>query len=99
MHNQVLSKYHDVMGFGLNQFQFLWTTVNEIARENNVDPKEACTDNIRHHVSIFQIYINIFRRSSVFQTIFITRTEQRHNNDRYLLESKTPPYCRLGLAG
>ena len=45
MHNQVLSKYHDleIMGFGLNQLQFLWTTVNEIARENNIPLSEAVT--------------------------------------------------------
>jgi predicted nucleic acid-binding Zn-ribbon protein len=43
MHNQVLSKYNslETMGFGLNQLQYLWTTVNEIARENNIPPKEA----------------------------------------------------------
>ncbi|MGB6528482.1 MAG: helix-turn-helix domain-containing protein [Candidatus Nitrosopolaris sp.] len=45
MHYQVLSKYHDleIMGFGLNQLQYLWTTVNEIALENNIPPKEAVT--------------------------------------------------------
>jgi prefoldin subunit 5 len=45
IHNQVLSKYHDleVMGFGLNQLQFLWTTVREIARENNKPVEEAVT--------------------------------------------------------
>jgi predicted nucleic acid-binding Zn-ribbon protein len=31
------------MGFGLNQLQYLWTTVNEIARENNIPTKEAVT--------------------------------------------------------
>ena len=45
MHNQVLSKYQylEFMGFGLNKLQFLWTTVNEIARENNIKPEEAIT--------------------------------------------------------
>jgi predicted nucleic acid-binding Zn-ribbon protein len=45
MHNQVLSKYHflETLGFGLNQLQYLWTTVNEIACENNIPPKEALT--------------------------------------------------------
>jgi hypothetical protein len=45
IHNQVLSKYHnlEVMGFGLNQLQFLWTTIREITRENNIDPEEAVT--------------------------------------------------------
>ena len=45
MHNQVLSKYRDLetMGFGLNQLQFLWITVNEIALENNMPVKEAVT--------------------------------------------------------
>ncbi|HYA84074.1 MAG TPA: LLM class flavin-dependent oxidoreductase [Candidatus Bathyarchaeia archaeon] len=45
MHKQVLSKYHDleVMGFGLNHLQFLWTTIREITRENNIDPEEAVT--------------------------------------------------------
>jgi hypothetical protein len=45
MHNQVLSKYHDleIMGFGLNRLQFLWTTIMEIARENNINPEEAVT--------------------------------------------------------
>jgi hypothetical protein len=45
VHNQVLSKYHDleIMGFGLNRLQFLWTTVREIARENNIYPEEAVT--------------------------------------------------------
>jgi cell division protein FtsB len=45
VHNQVLSKYHDleIMGFGLNRLQFLWTTVREIARENNINPEEAVT--------------------------------------------------------
>jgi predicted nucleic acid-binding Zn-ribbon protein len=45
MHNQVLSKYFflETLGFGLNQLQYLWTTVNEIARENNIPPKEAVT--------------------------------------------------------
>ena len=45
MHNQVLSKYHylETMGFGLNQLQYLWTTINEIAHENNITPKEAVT--------------------------------------------------------
>ncbi|MGB8937541.1 MAG: hypothetical protein WCC17_20820 [Candidatus Nitrosopolaris sp.] len=44
-HNQVLSKYHDleIMGFGLNQLQFLCTTVNAIARENNIPLSEAAT--------------------------------------------------------
>jgi hypothetical protein len=43
MHNQVLSKYNDLetMGFGLNQLMFLWNTVKEIARENNIPPEEA----------------------------------------------------------
>jgi SMC interacting uncharacterized protein involved in chromosome segregation len=38
VHNQLLSKYHDLenMGFGLNKLVFLWTTVREIARENNL---------------------------------------------------------------
>jgi hypothetical protein len=45
MHNQVLSKYHnlEVMGFGLNRLQFLWTTIREITRENNINPEEAVT--------------------------------------------------------
>ncbi|HXX96275.1 MAG TPA: hypothetical protein VEL11_04055 [Candidatus Bathyarchaeia archaeon] len=45
MHNQLLSKYHylDTMGFGLNQLQFLWTTIREIALENNKNPEEAVT--------------------------------------------------------
>jgi FtsZ-binding cell division protein ZapB len=45
MHNQVLSKYLQLefMGFGLNRLQYLWTTVNEIARENNIPLKEAVT--------------------------------------------------------
>ncbi|MFZ0512840.1 MAG: hypothetical protein WAM14_14630 [Candidatus Nitrosopolaris sp.] len=45
MHNQVLSKYHDLetMGFGLNQLMFLWDTVKETARENNLPPEEALT--------------------------------------------------------
>jgi hypothetical protein len=45
VHNQVLSKYHDLetMGFGLNRLQFLWTTVREIARENNKPVEEAVT--------------------------------------------------------
>jgi hypothetical protein len=43
MHNQVLSKYHDleVMGFGLNKLQFLWTTIREIALEDNINQEEA----------------------------------------------------------
>jgi hypothetical protein len=45
VHNQLLSKYHDLetMGFGLNKLIFLWTTVREIARENNLSPEEAAT--------------------------------------------------------
>ena len=45
MHNQLPSKYRDLetMGFGLNQLQFLWITVNEIALENNMPVKEAVT--------------------------------------------------------
>src|SRR5215469_115679 len=45
MHNQALSRYYylQTMGFGLNQLQYLSTTVNEIARENNIPPKEAVT--------------------------------------------------------
>ena len=45
IHNQVLSKYRDleVMGFGLNKLQFLWTTIREIALENNINPEEAVT--------------------------------------------------------
>jgi peptidoglycan hydrolase CwlO-like protein len=45
MHNQVLSNYQklEIMGFGLNQLQYLWTTVNEIARENNIPLEEAVT--------------------------------------------------------
>jgi hypothetical protein len=31
------------MGFGLNKLIFLWTTVREIARENNLSPEEAAT--------------------------------------------------------
>ncbi len=31
------------MGFGLNRLQFLWTTVREIARENNKPVEEAVT--------------------------------------------------------
>jgi DNA repair exonuclease SbcCD ATPase subunit len=44
-HNQLLNKYTylEIMGFGLKQLQFLWNTVNEIARENNMPPKEAVT--------------------------------------------------------
>ncbi|MGC1929651.1 MAG: hypothetical protein WA667_11795, partial [Candidatus Nitrosopolaris sp.] len=46
IHKQVLSKYHDleVMGFGLNQLQFLWTTVREIARENNNTSRRSCNE-------------------------------------------------------
>jgi hypothetical protein len=42
-HNQLLNKYNylEVMGFGLKELTFLWNTVNEIARENNMTPKEA----------------------------------------------------------
>ncbi len=29
------------MGFGLKELQFLWDTVKEIARENNISPEEA----------------------------------------------------------
>jgi cell division protein FtsB len=45
VHNQLLSKYRDLetMGFGLNKLMFLWTTVREIARENNLPPEEAVT--------------------------------------------------------
>ncbi|HYA83983.1 MAG TPA: hypothetical protein VEH06_11120, partial [Candidatus Bathyarchaeia archaeon] len=45
VHNQLLSKYRDLetMGFGLNKLMFLWTTVREIARENNLPLEEAVT--------------------------------------------------------
>jgi hypothetical protein len=58
VHNLVLSRYHDLdsMGFGLNQLQFLWTTLREIARENNINPEEAVTkflsDVERHYNNI-----------------------------------------------
>jgi hypothetical protein len=44
-HNQVLSKYHDLenMGLGLNKLQFLWTTIIEIAGENNINQEGAVT--------------------------------------------------------
>ena len=44
-HNQLLNKYNylEVMRFGLKELTFLWNTVNEIARENNMTPKEAVT--------------------------------------------------------
>ncbi|MGB6592481.1 MAG: helix-turn-helix domain-containing protein [Candidatus Nitrosopolaris sp.] len=45
MHNQILSNYQhlETMGFGLKQLQFLWSTVNEIALENNIPVKGAVT--------------------------------------------------------
>jgi hypothetical protein len=43
--HQLLSEYTylNIMGFGLKELTFLWNTVNEIARENNIPPKEAVT--------------------------------------------------------
>jgi hypothetical protein len=44
-HNQLLIKYNylEAMGFGLKELTSLWSTVNEIARENKIPPKEAVT--------------------------------------------------------
>jgi hypothetical protein len=43
MHNQALSRYQhlDAMGFGLKQLDFLWTTINEIALENETPGEDA----------------------------------------------------------
>ncbi len=42
-HNQLLNIYQhlEVMGFGLKELQFLWNTVMEIARENNIPSKDV----------------------------------------------------------
>jgi chaperonin cofactor prefoldin len=45
MHAQFLHKYEtlDNMGFGLKELDSLWNTVNEIAGDNNIHPKDAIT--------------------------------------------------------
>jgi hypothetical protein len=45
MHAQFLHKYEtlDNMGFGLKELDSLWSTVDEIARDNNIPTKDAIT--------------------------------------------------------
>jgi hypothetical protein len=56
-HNQLVNVYNhlDVMRFGLKELQFLYDTVKEIARENDIPPEEAATkflSDVERHYNI-----------------------------------------------